>query len=134
MKKALPFIALLFLPLALHADGEKTLFMLTNFSSARRTPIAVQVPQLNSSQRGPVFDLTQRNLWIPQGRLQMSRLSGISFELRVVDGVAEVNTAADEKDFNVYSIDGRLVRTHATSLDGLAKGLYIVKGKKILVK
>lgn len=38
---------------------------------------------------------------------------------------------------NVYSIDGRMVRNNAnvgTALNGLAKGIYIMNGKKYLVK
>lgn len=35
---------------------------------------------------------------------------------------------------NIYTPDGRLVRADATSLDGLPSGLYIWKGKKIIVK
>ena len=41
--------------------------------------------------------------------------------------------AADGKAVDIYSVDGKLVRSQATSLDGL-KGLYIVNGKKIMVK
>lgn len=41
--------------------------------------------------------------------------------------------AADGKAVDVYSIDGKLIRNQAKSLDGL-KGLYIVNGKKIMVK
>lgn len=37
-------------------------------------------------------------------------------------------------DGNIYSIDGRLVRTGSTSLSGLPKGLYIVNGKKVVIK
>ena len=36
--------------------------------------------------------------------------------------------------FNVYSLNGVKVRSNATSLDGLAKGIYIVNGKKYVVK
>lgn len=35
---------------------------------------------------------------------------------------------------SVYSITGKCVRTNATSLDGLPAGLYIVGGKKMIVK
>lgn len=35
---------------------------------------------------------------------------------------------------NVYSITGTLVRSNATDLKGLAKGLYIVNGKKYVIK
>ena len=34
---------------------------------------------------------------------------------------------------NVYTLDGRCIRRNATSLDGLPAGLYIWKGKKIVV-
>jgi hypothetical protein len=34
----------------------------------------------------------------------------------------------------VFSISGQLVRTGSSSLDGLAKGMYIVNGKKYIVK
>lgn len=34
----------------------------------------------------------------------------------------------------VYNINGQKVRTNATSLEGLAKGLYIINGKKYVVK
>ena len=48
-------------------------------------------------------------------------------------GVSNV-TAAKVLNGNVYSIDGRLVRKNATSLEGLASGLYIFNGQKYLVK
>ena len=41
--------------------------------------------------------------------------------------------AIDGKPVDVYSIDGKLVRRQATTLNGL-KGVYIVGGKTILVK
>ena len=35
---------------------------------------------------------------------------------------------------DIYTTDGRLVRRQATSLSGLPKGVYIVNGKKEIVK
>ena len=35
---------------------------------------------------------------------------------------------------NIYSLDGRLIRTQATSLDGLTPGVYIAGGRKVYVK
>ena len=37
-------------------------------------------------------------------------------------------------DNNVYSINGQLVRRNADTLDNLPKGIYIVNGKKHIVK
>ena len=41
--------------------------------------------------------------------------------------------AADGKPVDVYSVDGKLVRRQATTFSGL-KGLYVVNGKKVMVK
>ena len=48
-------------------------------------------------------------------------------------GIADVQVAKTANG-NVYSIDGRLVKKGATSLDGLDKGIYIFNGEKHLVK
>lgn len=48
------------------------------------------------------------------------------------DGIAGID-ATKAINGNVYSIDGRIVRRNA-SLEGLSKGLYIINGKKYLVK
>ena len=40
----------------------------------------------------------------------------------------------DTKSFEVYSINGMRVKQQATNLSGLPRGIYIVKGKKMLVK
>jgi len=42
--------------------------------------------------------------------------------------------AAEREAYDVYGIDGRLVRRAATDLTGLAPGIYISDGKKILIK
>lgn len=35
---------------------------------------------------------------------------------------------------NIYSINGQLVRQNATSTEGLSKGIYIMNGKKVIIK
>lgn len=40
---------------------------------------------------------------------------------------------ANGQTFDVYNIQGRKVRSGATSLDGLPKGVYIVNGRKIIM-
>ena len=35
---------------------------------------------------------------------------------------------------NIYNLNGQLVRTGSTSTEGLAKGIYVVGGKKVVVK
>ena len=36
--------------------------------------------------------------------------------------------------FNIYSIDGKLVRPNSSSMVGLNKGVYIINGKKVVIK
>lgn len=36
--------------------------------------------------------------------------------------------------YDVYNLQGQLIRKNATSLNGLTKGIYIVNGKKVMVK
>ena len=51
--------------------------------------------------------------------------------LNVDSGIDEITM--DGKPVDVYTIDGRLVRRQATSLEGL-KGLYLIGNKKVYVK
>ena len=48
-------------------------------------------------------------------------------------GVRDLTTSAP-KTFNVYSLSGQMIRRNATSLQGLSRGVYIVNGKKYLVR
>jgi hypothetical protein len=56
----------------------------------------------------------------------------------LIDGVKNISTAIEKisKPGNVYSIDGKLLRTGATlnSLKSLGKGMYILNGVKVAVK
>ncbi len=44
------------------------------------------------------------------------------------------SAAAPTLRYNVYTLDGRKLLTNATSLDGLAKGAYIVNGEKRMIE
>lgn len=59
--------------------------------------------------------------------------SDIKVELGVASGIKSV-TGSENKANNVYTTDGVLVIKNATSsqIDGLAKGIYIINGKKII--
>ncbi len=49
-----------------------------------------------------------------------------------ITGIGRINNDADNAD--VYTVDGQMVRKNAQTLQGLKKGLYIVNGKKVMVK
>ena len=46
-----------------------------------------------------------------------------------IDGIVE---SFDTKPYDIYNLNGQKVKTNATSLDGLPRGLYIVNGKKVV--
>ena len=61
---------------------------------------------------------------------QESRPVGATIDVPAgIDAVTVMTKAAD-----VYSIDGRLVRRQATSLQGLTPGVYVSDGKKVEVR
>ena len=43
-------------------------------------------------------------------------------------------TTKQTERMDIYSTDGRLIRKQAESTNGLKKGLYIINGKKQIVK
>ena len=49
-------------------------------------------------------------------------------------GIHTATTEQLEGIFNIYSIDGKLVRQNSNSKMGLNKGVYIINGKKVVVK
>jgi len=58
-----------------------------------------------------------------------------SYEFEVVeDWDAIDNISSDNKPFDVFTMDGKMVRHQVTTLKGLPKGIYIVNGRKEVVK
>ena len=77
--------------------------------------------------------------WLQPANGQASK--GIEYEINgVVDQVNGDATAIDgieaeqRHNANIYNLNGQLVRQGATSTEGLPSGLYIVGGKKVVVK
>jgi len=59
-------------------------------------------------------------------------LKNITVELAPISGVSTLK-AIDNSQFDIYTIDGKLIRRNATSLEGLDRGIYIVGNKKVAV-
>ena len=61
-------------------------------------------------------------------------LPNANFEVSIGNqtGIDEVSTP--RKAANIYNLQGLLVRTQATSLEGLQPGIYIMNGRKYVVK
>lgn len=63
-----------------------------------------------------------------------------NYELSYQNGILTVTestgiaTISVTRPVNVYNVQGRMVRSKATTLDGLPKGVYIVNGRKVVVR
>ena len=77
--------------------------------------------------------------WLQSANGQASK----GFECEIEGVVDQVNgdataiegiEAAQQHNANIYNLNGQLVRQGATSTEGLPSGLYIVGGKKLVVK
>ena len=82
---------------------------------------------------GPKAYMDDKRLVVGGRSMLLSRVREIRFfiDTEVIDEVkpVEVPEVSD-----IYSLDGRLVRKNAASLEGLPKGLYIMNGRKMVVK
>ena len=67
--------------------------------------------------------------------INASDIQYIRIAKTMVSAIREVDVRpVPHADNNIYSINGQLVRRNADTLDNLPKGIYIVNGKKHIVK
>ena len=76
-------------------------------------------------------------LYVPEGSVDAYKAAPVWKEFRNIlpiktsTGIHGVEQTGGEP-FDVYNLSGRKVKSKATSLDGLPRGIYIVKGKKVM--
>lgn len=59
----------------------------------------------------------------------------ITFDIEgTATGIKDIHAVDAAKAGNVYSIDGKLVKANAATTKGLSKGVYVINGKKYVVK
>jgi len=100
-------------------------------------PVLTQTRRLASGLAYVVFPSATKNLFDTSvdGTPQEAKMHFVFDHEGETTGVDEVQTANAQKFVRkgIYGLDGRLVR-NGQSIEGLAKGIYVVDGKKILVK
>ena len=64
--------------------------------------------------------------WMSFTRFRLVRLG----DANIINGIQTENL----DNATIYSVNGQVVRTNATTTKGLAKGVYVVNGKKVVVK
>ena len=63
--------------------------------------------------------------------------SGVTAICRVVckvDGIESVQVETVQWPTDIYDVTGRLVKKTASSTEGLQKGIYLIRGRKVIVK
>ena len=73
---------------------------------------------------------------IPHNTAYLSVSTSTPTELKVVNEATGINhvTLDADKEGDIYTLTGIKVRQNATSTEGLPQGIYIFKGKKVVVK
>jgi hypothetical protein len=78
--------------------------------------------------------MSESRLVIADRSLTLSRVKEIRFyiDTEIVDDIDDVEQQPIVGD--IYGMDGRLIRKQTASTEGLPKGMYIMNGKKVVVK
>ena len=51
-----------------------------------------------------------------------------------IEGIESSMEVSKRINSNIYNLNGQLVRSNSVSAEGLDKGIYIIGGKKVVVK
>ena len=133
MKKIL-FTALCLAACSLSAWAQEEVKVL-KMTAVRTTGQNVEISLYDDANFwGPVLNTAEERLVIGGRSLTLSRVKEIRFSVvtEIVDGINEIEQQPTVA--HIYGMDGRLVRRDATTIEGLPKGMYIMNGKKVVVK
>ena len=75
-------------------------------------------------------------LYVPQGCVEKYRAAEGWKDFKIIleiggTGISSLNVD-DGHTFEIYNLQGRKVRSAATSFGGLQKGVYILNGRKVI--
>ena len=89
----------------------------------------------SDDKEGPRLLHKDRVFRLDGKEINASDIQYIRIAKTMVSAIREIDVQpVPHVDNNVYSINGQLVRRNADTLDNLPKGIYIVNGKKHIVK
>lgn len=106
------------------------------FTATTMTGSSVSVILAKSDDKeGPRMLHKDRVFRLDGKEINASDIQYIRITKTMVSAIREIDVQpVPHVDNNVYSINGQLVRCNADTLDNLPKGIYIVNGKKHIVK
>ncbi len=129
------------IPSTITSIGESAFAGCSNLKSITvnsTTPIAF--PSASRTRSGSsVFEGVDKNtcvLYVPEGCVEAYKAAPVwgEFANILVIGTSSISGVLFDsgKQQDIYSLDGRKVKSNATSAEGLPKGVYIINGKKVL--
>ena len=110
-------------------NGTISVFLAPSYTPAAGD--SIRVWEAESFSGSPAFDLPDLGNGL---EWDTSRISEGLLFITVSSGIDSVLAEMREQGSDVYNASGQLVRRNARSLDGLKRGVYFVRGKKIVVK
>ena len=137
------------IPSSITSIGDKAFKGCSNLKSITvyiTTPISLAVATTRgdetSSDGTSVFEGVDKLtcvLYVPDGSVDLYKESPVWSDFKhivpisTLTGINGINVTEDEP-FDVYNLQGRKVKSRATDLRGLPRGIYIINGKKVAVK
>ena len=77
-------------------------------------------------------------LYVPDGSVELYQAAPVWSEFQNIKPISSTGIKdilmTDGEKHDIYDLQGRKVKAKTTSLDGLPNGIYIVNGKKIILK
>ena len=134
------------IPASITSIGANAFAGCTNLKSItvyNTTPInlsAISARALTRTESGDVFEGVNKEtciLYVPEGSVDAYKAAPVWKDFKNIlvigsgTGIKGI-TLTEGETFDVFNLYGLKVKSKATSLDGLPKGIYVVKGKKVM--
>ena len=134
------------IPASITSIGSNAFAGCTNLKSItvyNTTPINLSVISaraLTRTESGDVFEGVNKEtciLYVPEGSVDAYKAAPVWKDFKNILAIGSATgikgiTLAEGETFDVFNLYGLKVKSKATSLDGLPRGIYVVKGKKVM--
>ena len=103
------------------------------------TPAAVRGIRTRAGERSVFEGVNMETciLYVPEGSVDKYKAADVWKDFKNIQAISATGVAGvimDGTPFDVYNLQGRKVKSGVTTLKGLTPGVYIVKGKKVVLK
>ena len=135
------------IPSSITAIGDKAFKGCSNLKSITvfiTTPISLSGAEarrmMTRADGSSVFDGVDKAtciLYVPEGSVELYKAAPVwsEFQNILAIGSSGINgTIKNDEPQDIYDLQGHKVKAKATSLEGLPRGIYIVNGKKLVLK